>query len=307
MPDPERPDPTPGDPPPPPDAYEATDPAAKPAPDSTSIVDTGARPMPWQDSQPPASVLADSLPWELPTTQTPRSRELGPRLVGVGVGLAIVGLLVIQGVAFGIVGFDTDDRTEITTALIVTFIADITTLVALPYLLLGGGRRVWRNEVWSRLGLRRPALSTVAWALAAVGLAYLGLGIYLVLVDVLNLDALEPVSTIDDDVIYDHVELAVLVTILAVAIAPITEEIFYRGFMFGGFAKRWGVLTGALLSGLVFAVAHIDVGSIIPFTIIGVVFALVYYRSRNLFAAWGAHVLFNAIAVAGTIADRGIG
>ena len=143
--------------------------------------------------------------------------------------------------------------------------------------------------------------------LAAVGLAYLGLGIYLVLVDVLNLEALEPVSTIDDDVIYDHVELAVLVIILAVVIAPITEEIFYRGFMFGGFAKRWGVPPAALLSGLIFAVAHIDVGSIIPFTIIGVVFALVYYRSRNLFSAWGAHVLFNAIAIVGTIADRGVG
>jgi membrane protease YdiL (CAAX protease family) len=267
--------------------------------------------MPWHT---PAAALPsaqdlpnDDAPWHNTTPSTPRSRELGPRVVGLGVGLAIVGLLVIQGVAFGIVGFDTDDRTELTTALIATFIADIATLIAIPYLLLGGSRSIWRNEVWSRLGLRRPQLSTVAWALAAVGLAYVGLGIYLVLVNVLNLDALEPVSTIDDDVIYDHVELVVLVTILAVVIAPITEEIFYRGFMFGGFAKRWGVPAAALLSGLIFAVAHIDVGSIIPFTIIGVVFALVYYRSRNLFSAWGAHVLFNAIAIVGTIADRGVG
>ena len=293
------------EPPPPPNAYEQSAPA-----EVTRIVDTGTResPLPWRRASPPPNdPESDGFPWNNPTPRTPRARELSPRVVALGVGLGIVGLLAIQGIAFAIVGFDSDDRTEITTALIATLIADVITLVVIPYLLLGGARRLWRNEAWSRLGLRRPGLSTVGWSLAAVGLAYLGLGIYLGIVDVLNLDALEPVSSIDDDVIYDHVELVVLITLLAVVIAPITEEIFYRGFMFGGFSRRWGVLVGAPLSGLIFAAVHIDVGSIIPFTIIGIVFALVYYRSRNLFSAWGAHVLFNAIAVAGTIADRGVG
>jgi membrane protease YdiL (CAAX protease family) len=227
----------------------------------------------------------------------------------LGILLAVTTVLIIQSIALGIIGTSATDRTEAFAALIATFIADAIALVAVPYYLLGRKRLAW-----ALLGLHRPGLKTLAWAFAGLGLGYLGLGIYLGLVEVIGIDALQPVSTIDDDVIYDHVELVVMVSLLAIVIAPITEEIFYRGFLFGGLATVFGtkgttrgVVVGGLLSGLIFALAHLDVGSIIPFTIIGVVFAFVYHRSQSLFAAVGAHVMFNAIAIAGTLADRGVG
>ncbi len=258
--------------------------------------------MPWHDRdlEPPHQP-----PWQLapssPTAAAPPPRFRG-RILVLGILLAITTVLIIQSIALGIIGTNATDRTEAFAALIATFVADGVGLVAVPYYLLGGKR-----PAWALLGLHRPDWKTLAWAFAGLGLGYLGLGIYLGVVDVLGIDALEPVSTIDDDVIYDHVELVVMVSILAVLIAPITEEIFYRGFLFGGLATWRGVVVGGLLSGLIFALAHLDVGSIIPFTIIGVVFAFVYHRSQSLFASVGAHVMFNAIAIAGTLADRGVG
>jgi membrane protease YdiL (CAAX protease family) len=312
-----EPDPFAGKPPPP-GAYE-TKPAAgrSPIPASsqgpTSPPPSGPR-MPWHDrgAEPPHQP-----PWQL---ASPESTQAGPpspfrgRVVLLGILLAITTVLIIQSVALGIIGTSATERTEAFAALIATFIADAVGLVAVPYFLLGGSLRGGKRRAWALLGLHRPGLKTLAWAFAGLGLGYLGLGIYLGLVDLIGIDALQPVSTIDDDVIYDHVELVVMVSLLAIVIAPITEEIFYRGFLFGGLATVFGtkgtmrgVVVGGLLSGLIFALAHFDVGSIIPFTIIGVVFAFVYHRSQSLFAAVGAHVMFNAIAIAGTLADRGVG
>lgn len=248
-------------------------------------------PPPWQPDDPTDPAAAEAL------------QRLRGRIVAAGIGLAILLILVIQTFAFFVAGGENaPERDEALAALIATLVLDVAALVVLPYYLLGG-----RRAVWGVLGVRRPSLPTLGWAFAGLGLAWAGLLVYLLAVDVLGIDELEPVSTIDDDVIYDHVHLVVLVVILAVLVAPFTEELFYRGFLFGGLARQWGVVWGGVASGALFAVAHLDPGSIVPFAIIGVVFAFVYYRSRSLFASVGAHMMFNAIAVAGTLIDRGVG
>ena len=47
----------------------------------------------------------------------------------------------------------------------------------------------------------------------------------------------------------------VLFVILAVVMAPLFEEIFFRGFLFRGFASSWGWVTGACVSAAVFGLA----------------------------------------------------
>ena len=147
----------------------------------------------------------------------------------------------------------------------------------------------------------------MGWAVVGLGLAYVTLGIYVVLIDLINVDALNPVSTIDDNVIYEHIHLVVLIGILVVFIAPVTEEIFYRGFLVGGLARRWGVIVAIVLSSALFSAVHLDVGSLIPFAIIGIIFAAIYVRSGHLSAAIYAHVLFNLIGYVGTVIDKGVG
>ena len=228
-----------------------------------------------------------------------------PNTIFSGFGWAVAAFLSLQLLGVGallIVNSDPSDKAETLTALIVTLIVDVVALALVPIFVLGGYYRSL-----PALGLRRPTMGAVGWAVTGLGLAYVTLGIYAIFVDLINVDALEPVSTINDDVIYEHIHLVVLTGILAVIVAPVTEEIFYRGFLVGGLARRWGVPAGIVLSSALFSVVHLDVGSLIPFAIIGIIFASIYVRSGHLSAAIYAHFLFNLIGYVGTVIDEGVG
>jgi len=76
-------------------------------------------------------------------------------------------------------------------------------------------------------------------------------------------------------------------------IAPITEEIFFRGVLYG-FLRRWGALTAILLSTLAFVLAH-PVFPTIPITQVvgGLLFALAYEVEKNLMVPITIHALGN--------------
>jgi len=68
--------------------------------------------------------------------------------------------------------------------------------------------------------------------------------------------------------------------------------LLFRGLVFGGLV-RWGFWPAALLSGVGFSMAHIDPGTFIPFTLIGMALAWVYWSTGSLWDAIIAHSLFN--------------
>ena len=83
--------------------------------------------------------------------------------------------------------------------------------------------------------------------------------------------------------------------ILAVLVqAPLLEEPIFRGVVFRGFCRampEWGAL---LLSGVVFALVHVNASSFVPLTFLGVFFAWLYWKSGTILAPMTAHLLFNA-------------
>jgi membrane protease YdiL (CAAX protease family) len=127
------------------------------------------------------------------------------------------------------------------------------------------------------------------------------LGVYVAFVEVFDIGELRPQSTLDDDV-FDTPLLIALTAVLALIAAPITEETFFRGFLFAGLRKRWGLGAGAIASGLLFALLHFDLGSIIPFSLIGIVLALAYALSGSLWVSIATHFLFNFVSFVATLA-----
>jgi membrane protease YdiL (CAAX protease family) len=91
---------------------------------------------------------------------------------------------------------------------------------------------------------------------------------------------------------------AVLTTLIPVAtiVAPLVEEIYFRGFAYSAFRKRWGSRTGTFISAIMFAVVHLDPWSFIPIAVIGIVFAYAYEKTSSLPLVIVAHGVFNAIA-----------
>lgn len=160
----------------------------------------------------------------------------------------------------------------------------------------------WRKYggSWARLGFRAPTWSTGGWALVAVVAAVsLGAG-YGGLIEWLDIEQLK--SECDDQIpeeILDNAWLMVMTGVIVIGFAPICEETLFRGLVFTGMTKAWGVVAAIAVSGIVFASAHISLAwhkTFVPIFIIAAVFAAVYYKSGNIWSTIAAHAIFNTIS-----------
>ncbi|MBY0546878.1 MAG: CPBP family intramembrane metalloprotease [Candidatus Obscuribacterales bacterium] len=88
--------------------------------------------------------------------------------------------------------------------------------------------------------------------------------------------------------------IVVLLLFLTIAVmAPICEEIIFRGFLFGVLRKNAGTFIALMGSALVFAGIHLDKGGMLMLFAIGFVLALCYERTRSLVPCMIAHGLWN--------------
>lgn len=210
-------------------------------------------------------------------------------------------------IPFLIAGYDDDDRVYLIFASVITYViylGIIWSAAQFSIIKYGGG--------FERLGIRPPKWSTLGWAaVALVGAFVVGL-VYQGFIGLFDLDTLR--QSCDDQVpteIRSDALLLALSAVGAVVFAPLAEEIFFRGFLFTGLARAFGIAAGILLSGVLFGSAHLPANpdlwkSLVPFMAIGVVFAFVYWRSENLLSTILAHFAFNLtsmIVIASTVCD----
>ena len=92
----------------------------------------------------------------------------------------------------------------------------------------------------------------------------------------------------------DPLALALL-AFTAVILAPLFEEIIFRGALLPVLARRLGSSWGVLLSALLFAMAHISLGELAPLTVLGIGLALVRLSSGRLLPSVLMHGLWNAV------------
>jgi membrane protease YdiL (CAAX protease family) len=88
----------------------------------------------------------------------------------------------------------------------------------------------------------------------------------------------------------------------AVFIAPFCEEVFFRGFVFQGLRRRLRVPWAVVLSALIFGIAHADPGSFPVLFIIGIVLAVVRWRTQSVWPSIGLHLINNLISALSIVA-----
>ncbi len=79
-----------------------------------------------------------------------------------------------------------------------------------------------------------------------------------------------------------------------VLMAPVVEELLFRGIILQRWAVRWGIRPAILLSSLVFGSCHAS--NPVGFTLFGLVMALLYVSTRSLLIPIVCHMLNNAMA-----------
>jgi len=88
-----------------------------------------------------------------------------------------------------------------------------------------------------------------------------------------------------------------LFAIVAVVMAPLAEELYFRGFLFTGFANSWGWGWGAVVSATVFSLAHTQLTLFFPLFALGFGLAWVYRHTGSLWTSITLHAVFNAVSV----------
>lgn len=89
----------------------------------------------------------------------------------------------------------------------------------------------------------------------------------------------------------------VMLGLSAVLIAPLVEEIIFRGFLFRNLRDTVGKGLAAVLSGLVFGLVHLHPTLILPLTGLGIALALLYEWTGSLWVPIAAHMAFNLLTL----------
>jgi membrane protease YdiL (CAAX protease family) len=155
-----------------------------------------------------------------------------------------------------------------------------------------------RPRAW-HFGLKRarfwPALGWTALGMVAF---FVFVGIYGALVQP---DAEQTI--IEDLGVRDSMALLILGSVMAVVVAPIGEELFFRGFFYGSLRGTVGVLPAALITGVVFGIFHLDPSQLLQslefvpvLAFLGFVFCLIYQLSGTLYSVIAVHSLNNVVA-----------
>ena len=91
----------------------------------------------------------------------------------------------------------------------------------------------------------------------------------------------------------DKVVLLIFLVTSSIA-APVFEEIMFRGFLLPSLTRYVSVTNAIIISGFIFAVAHLSLSEVLPLATLGIVLGFVYTRSRNLLAPMLLHCLWNS-------------
>lgn len=212
----------------------------------------------------------------------------GPGRVVVGV-LVLLVLSLIEVAVVSIFDADLDSLA----ARLVTQAMLAATLIGVAFG-VASERGVTRTSPSPTLGLRRPLRSPYALAAAAY-IAYVLFALaYGAFVHPHQRD-------ITRDLGFGQGDLGTVIAgILIIGAAPIAEEIFFRGFIFGGFRTRLSFPVAAVLSGAIFGLFHYT-GSgseaVIPqLAFLGLALAWVYEETGSIYPTIALHVLNNAFA-----------
>ena len=93
---------------------------------------------------------------------------------------------------------------------------------------------------------------------------------------------------------------ALLVIGLVTVIAPLGEELFFRGFFYGALRNWRGPILAAILTGVVFGVVHAGsapIGYLAPLAFFGIGLCLLYEWTGSLYPPIALHALNNSVAL----------
>lgn len=99
----------------------------------------------------------------------------------------------------------------------------------------------------------------------------------------------------------------VMLVLVAVVLAPVAEEIVFRGVLLNALVARWGIRVAIVGSSLAFSVVHLSLVAIPAVFLFALVLGWLFVRTRSLVVCIVAHALFNGLGLAAVYALKAAG
>ena len=223
--------------------------------------------------------------------RTPRDpfRTLRSRTVIPFTILGMIVLYVVLRVVAGVTPIDPEDATTSEIASAIGFYAVLALWILWACRRTGAGIRRLVGRVpdgynWlPALGLLVVAgvFSLGSWYVTAYGLSLVAPG------------TVEGILDLSELGLGDSIVSGIMWTLIAVVLAPVLEEVLFRGILVNRWGVKWGVGTGIVASSVLFGVCHlIDTAGAAAF---GLVAAVLYLRTRTLIVPIAFHAANNLV------------
>jgi membrane protease YdiL (CAAX protease family) len=215
------------------------------------------------------------------------SRTWGPARVAAGIGVLLVTTVFEVGIVSAF-----DPKLDSLAARLVTQAMLAVTLVGVAFAVTAQpGSGVVPPRA---LGLRRPLRSPYGLAAAA----YLG---YIVMALIYSGLIHPHQKDITRDLGFGHGGFGTIAAaVLIIGAAPFSEEVFFRGFVFGGLRHRLSFPAAALISAAIFGLFHYtgsDSFAVLPqLALLGFALCWVYEETGSIYPTMAIHMINNAIA-----------
>ncbi|GEM_PF-3072009 len=85
--------------------------------------------------------------------------------------------------------------------------------------------------------------------------------------------------------------------LVAIVVAPIAEELFFRSLVFGGLRSTLSFHAASISAALFFGLIHFMPASLPPLVMVGLVCAWFYERHRSILSAILVHAFFNGMTI----------
>ncbi len=255
------------------------------------------------ESVPPPSTDAGELD-QAPSVHPARADDeppwppwTAPAAVAVGFVLGFVGAAVVA--LFGALGGSNLNHPTPAVSLTSNLVFDLAFVAAALYF-----SRLRSNPRPEDFGFRR-----VRVRVAVAGVLLAGVGYYVVASVYASLLRLHGSDKLPSELgVSKSTAALVAATVFVCVIAPIAEEFFFRGFIFGGLRRLRIVVAGrymgpwvaAVLTGILFGLAHTGSANpqfLVPLGLLGFTLCLLRWRTRSLYPCMVLHSINNSLAL----------
>ncbi|MFN8433969.1 MAG: type II CAAX endopeptidase family protein [Anaerolineales bacterium] len=195
-------------------------------------------------------------------------------------GLALL-LTVVAGYLFALSRMEQNQSTNI------LYVATFEFLLLIPIVVIF----LWRKVSWKELGFKRFNSNQLALGCGLLAGAYM-------LVIINNLVMISLGVATQADVISEilgELNAPYLFAFTTVIVAPITEELFFRGFLFKGLREKYGWFNALMFSSMIFALFHGQLATLLPTFLLGALFSYMYQRTESVYPGMFLHFTVNAM------------